>query len=135
LFVEVHRDKLLDAATLAEGAEIPHKFKRLLVDSDGLTIEEDEVVLPRIELIASEQRGVFHTQIDTDPVKRTLRTISGNVSRKSEILDQPARFTFWGICGAQDTPVARLKSTGSGYLSSFLELRIDPSHHAQCGYI
>ena len=51
--------------------------------------------------------------------------------RQSQILDETTRLTLRCVRWAKHAPVGRLKGPRSRDFASFLELGIDPGHHAE----
>lgn len=62
--VVVDRNKLLNASPLPQKSQVLHKFIDLVVNADGLTIQEYQSVAPRMQLVARHQRCVLHSKID-----------------------------------------------------------------------
>jgi hypothetical protein len=64
------------------------------------------------------------------PGQRFFQRLRRDVGHEGEILDQTASFTFWGVRGAEHSPLTRLQRTRSTDLSGFFELRVNSRHHA-----
>jgi hypothetical protein len=67
------------------------------VDANWLTIEKDEHVLWRVQLITRQQGRILHAKINRYLQEGLFGRVRGHMGRKGQVFDQTAGLSFWRV--------------------------------------